>query len=178
MLTFGIIGDLAFGETFGGVETGVEHPWIAITLGALTQGALADALKCFPTLAMIATPLLLSKIKELTEDTRKNEDFAIDLINRRIKRGSSRKDFMTRVLEQRGPGKVSDLQIAARASDLVLVGSETMATALSAITYYVLRMPEAMRKLKKEIRESFKTYGDIGSKSTLNLPYLGAAIQG
>jgi len=68
MLTFGIIGDLAFGETFGGVETGVEHPWIAINLGALTQGALADALKCFPTLAMIATPLLLSKIKELTED--------------------------------------------------------------------------------------------------------------
>jgi len=60
----------------------VEHPWITITLGALTQGALADALKRFPTLAMIAAPLLRGKIRELTKDTRKNEDFAIDLINR------------------------------------------------------------------------------------------------
>ncbi|KAK3343539.1 benzoate 4-monooxygenase cytochrome P450 [Lasiosphaeria hispida] len=177
MMTFDIIGDLAFGETFGGVDTDVEHPWIAIALGALTQGALADALKRFPTLAMIATPLLRSKIKELTEDTRKNEDFAIDLIDRRIKRGSSRKDFMTRVLEQRDPDKVSDLQIAAHASDFVLAGSETTATALSAITYYLLRTPEAMRELQKEIRASFKTYSDIGSKSTLDLPYLGAVIQ-
>jgi hypothetical protein len=48
----------------------------------LTQGALADALKRFPTLAMIAAPLLRGKIRELTKDTRKNEDFAIDLINR------------------------------------------------------------------------------------------------
>ncbi|KAJ5938880.1 hypothetical protein N7466_002014 [Penicillium verhagenii] len=37
-MTFDIIGDLAFGETFRGVETFEVHPWVAITLGALTQG--------------------------------------------------------------------------------------------------------------------------------------------
>jgi hypothetical protein len=67
-----------------------------------------DTLKRFPTLAMTATPLLRSKIKELTEDTRKNEDFDIDLVDRHISRASSRKDFMTRVLEQRDTSKMSD----------------------------------------------------------------------
>ncbi|KAK0747071.1 cytochrome P450, partial [Schizothecium vesticola] len=58
-----------------------------------------------------------------------------------------------------------------------LAGSETTATALSAITYYLLRTPKAMKNLRREIRTSFKTYSDINSKSTLDLPYLGAVIQ-
>jgi cytochrome P450 len=83
---------------------------------------------------------------------------------------------MTRVLEQRDPKQVSDLQIAAHASDFVLAGSETAAAALSAMTYYLLRTPEVMRKLQMEIRTSFKSYDAITSKSTLDLPYLGAVI--
>jgi cytochrome P450 len=80
------------------------------------------------------------------------------------------------VLEQRDPKQVSDLQIAAHASDFVLAGSETTATALSAITYYLLRTPKVMQKLKEEIRTSFQSYNAIHSKSTLDLPYLGAVI--
>jgi cytochrome P450 len=83
---------------------------------------------------------------------------------------------MTRVLEQRDPKQVSDLQIAAHASDFVLAGSETTATALSAITYYLLRTPKVMQRLKEEIRTSFQSYNAIHSKSTLDLPYLGAVI--
>ncbi|KAK4645138.1 hypothetical protein QC761_310850 [Podospora bellae-mahoneyi] len=67
IMTFDIIGELAFGENFKGVEIGVEHPWITTHLGALNQGALADALKRFPTLAWLAHGLLQKKIWELTE---------------------------------------------------------------------------------------------------------------
>lgn len=83
---------------------------------------------------------------------------------------------MSRVLEQRDPKLVSDLQLAAHSSDFVLAGSETTATALSAITYYLLRTPAVMRKLCHEIRSSFAAYGDINSRSTLELPYLAAVI--
>ncbi|KAK4667655.1 hypothetical protein QC763_310850 [Podospora pseudopauciseta] len=173
IMTFDIIGELAFGENF----KGVEHPWIATHLGALNQGALADTLKRFPTLAWLAQGLLQKKIWELTEDTKKNENFAIDMINRRIHRDElSRKDFMTHILQKRDSAQVSDLQLAAHASDFALAGSETTGTALSAIMYYLLRTPQVMLKLQKEIRGSFKTYSEICFRSTIGLPYLDAVI--
>lgn len=58
------------------------HPWIAITLGALTQGALADTMKRFPGVAKLIRFVLRSKIAELTEGTKRNEDMAIELVNR------------------------------------------------------------------------------------------------
>lgn len=58
------------------------HPWIAVTLGALTQGALADTMKRFPGVARVIKIVLRSKIAELTAGTRRNEDMAIELVNR------------------------------------------------------------------------------------------------
>ncbi|KAL4756121.1 uncharacterized protein BDW70DRAFT_164801 [Aspergillus foveolatus] len=75
-MTFDIIGDLVFDETFGGVESFEPHPWISITLGALSQGALADVFKRFPNLAKVFLALFPGKIKKLTEQTRQNEDLA------------------------------------------------------------------------------------------------------
>jgi cytochrome P450 len=146
-------------------------------MGALAQGALADMFKRFPGLATVVMPIFKSKIDKLTEDTRTNEEFAITLVAKRISRkANTRKDFITRILEQRDPSQVSDVQLAAHASDFVLAGSETTATALSAITYYLLREPEVMQKLKGEIRKAFKTYGEIDAQATLRLRYLRAVI--
>jgi hypothetical protein len=51
-------------------------------MGALTQGALADVFKRFPMLGKTLSVLMSSQLKKLTEDTRTNEDMAIDLVNR------------------------------------------------------------------------------------------------
>lgn len=99
-----------------------------------------------------------------------------DTARRRIARKTDRKDFMTRILEQRDPDEVSDLQLAAHASDFVLAGSETTATAMGTITYYLLRNPDIMARLQREIRAAFKSYGEICDKATLPLPYLKAVI--
>ncbi|KAL4978762.1 benzoate 4-monooxygenase cytochrome P450 [Aspergillus desertorum] len=176
MMTFDIIGDLAFGETFGGVESFEPHPWISITLGALSQGALADVFKRFPNLAKVFLALFPGKIKKLTEQTRQNEDLAFNLVQRRIQRKTDRKDFLTRILEQRDPAQVSDLQLAAHASDFVLAGSETTATALSCIMYYLMRNPPVMIKLQEEIRSAFHAYDEINALSTSPLKYLQAVI--
>lgn len=83
---------------------------------------------------------------------------------------------MTRILEHRDPEEVSDIQLAAHSSDFVLAGSETTATALSCITYYLLRMPHVGKKLQKEIREGFKSYKEIDATSTAPLKYLKAVV--
>ena len=83
---------------------------------------------------------------------------------------------MTRILENRDPHEVSDIQIAAHASDFVLAGSETTSTALSCITFYTLRDPQISRRLQTEIRTSFKSYGEINAQSTARLKYLQAVV--
>ncbi|KAF2969677.1 hypothetical protein GQX73_g3914 [Xylaria multiplex] len=174
MLTFDIIGDLAFGESFGAIESPEPHPWIAIILGALKQGALVDVLKRFPTVGRILKTVLHYQIKKLTAETGSNEEMAIDLVERRIARDSPRKDFLTRLLEDRVEKGVSVLQLAAHTSDFVIAGSETTATALATMTYYLLRNPEIMSKLQAEIRSSFRSYDEINGKSTQRLRYLKA----
>ncbi|KAI0146309.1 putative cytochrome P450 [Xylariaceae sp. FL1272] len=176
LMAFDIIGDLAFGETFQALGNDKPHPWIDITLGALTQGALADTMKRFPGVAKLIRFLLRKKISELTEGTQKNEDMAIELVNRRIQRRISRRDFMTRILEHRDLEKVqtSDLELAAHASDFVLAGSETTSTALSCTTYYLLKNAHIMQQLQTEVRAAFTSYADISEASTRPLSYLNA----
>lgn len=87
---------------------------------------------------------------------------------------------MTRILQYRDnnddEGSVSTLQLAAHASDFVLAGSETTATALATTTYYLLKSPTAWKKLSNEIRSAFTTYEEIDHISTQPLSYLEASI--
>lgn len=79
MMTFDIIGDLAFGETFRGIETGEKHPWISRIEGAMMQGALADCFKRFPSLAKIVMTVMPGTIQKIIADTKLNENYSIDL---------------------------------------------------------------------------------------------------
>ena len=96
---------------------------------------------------------------------------------RRIQKVTDRKDFLTRILENRDPEKTPNVQIAAHASDFVLAGSETTATALACITYYLFHTPHALERLRKEIRTSFRSYEDINATTTAPLKYLTAVCQ-
>ena len=53
-------------------------------------------------------------------------------------------------------------------------GSETTATTLSCITYYLLRTPDVLKRLQAEIRGAFKEYKEITVTSTATLKYLHA----
>ena len=95
---------------------------------------------------------------------------------RRVNRKTDRKDFYTRILENREPDAFSDIQLAAHASDFVLAGSETSSTCLSTITYYLFKTPSAAKKLREEVRSAFASYNDINAASTISLEYMHAVI--
>ena len=176
MLTFDIIGDLAFGETFRGIESGVTHPWISRITGAMTQGALADCFKRFPLVAKLVMTLAPGAIQKAVADTKTNEQYSVDLTHKRIMRETDRKDFLTRILEHRQEEQISDIQIAAHASDFVLAGSETTATALSTIVYYLSHTPHAQKRLCDEVRSRFVNHKQINAATTSSLEYLNATI--
>ncbi|RYN45628.1 hypothetical protein AA0119_g11840 [Alternaria tenuissima] len=176
LATFDIIGSLAFGESFGGISSGSEHFWVSIIVKSLRLGALADTFKRFPWLGYFAQTAFSGLLKQLINDTRKHEQYAMDLIRRRIEQSSTRKDFLTKMLQGRDNDGISDVQLAAHASDFVIAGSETTATALACITYHLLKFPEIGLRLQTEIREAFNSYQEINGTSTTSLPYLNAVI--
>ncbi|RII22602.1 benzoate 4-monooxygenase cytochrome P450 [Alternaria sp. MG1] len=82
LATFDIIGSLAFGESFGGISSGSEHFWVSIIVKSLRLGALADTFKRFPWLGYFAQKAFSGLLKQLIKDTRKHEQYAMDLIRR------------------------------------------------------------------------------------------------
>ena len=138
LLTFDIIGELAFGESFGGIESGSMHFWVAVVLSSVGQNSLSDTLARFPLLGKIHMLLNPSWLKQLMDGARKHESYTIQMVEkwvsnaqylarlltyilRRIKQKTDRKDFMTSLLEEDNRNKynISTIQLAAHASDFV-----------------------------------------------------------
>ncbi|THC90396.1 hypothetical protein EYZ11_010137 [Aspergillus tanneri] len=177
LTTFDIIGSLAFGQDFGGVESGSQHFWVSIVTKSLRLGALADCLRRFPAAGAVFQWLFSGSVNKLMEENRRHQNYTMDLVKRRLASNSGRRDFLTKIIEARKDADISDTQIAAHSSDFVIAGSETTATALACMTYYILRNPAIMDRLKTEIRTAFSQYEEINATSTNSLTYLRAVAQ-
>ncbi|KAJ5037690.1 cytochrome P450 monooxygenase-like protein, partial [Bipolaris maydis] len=181
LVTFDIIGSLAFGKEFGGVEAGKEHFWVAIVTKSLRLGALADCFRRFPAVSVVVQKICSRFIDKLMTENRKHQKYTMDLVQSRLATRSDRADFLTKMIEAREEESISDSQIAAHSSDFVynqsIAGSETTATTLSCMTYYLLKNPSILSQLQNEIRSSFARYEDITAATTIPLKYLKAVIK-
>lgn len=67
-------------------------------------------------------------------------------------------------------------KLQANSSILIIGGSETTATLLSGVTFFLLTNPDALRKLTDEVRSAFKTEDEININTVSNLPYMLACL--
>ncbi|KAF2677430.1 benzoate 4-monooxygenase cytochrome P450 [Lentithecium fluviatile CBS 122367] len=174
LMTFDVIGELAFGKSFGGVDSGKVHEWIAIVLASMGQASFSDTLARFPLLGKIYMRIRPGWLKSLTEGSKTHETYTLDLVSKRIAAKTDRKDFMTSILDSREEYGISEVQLAAHASDFVIAGSETTATCLATVMYYVLHAPEIESKMRHEIRSAFASYDEIDAKSAAKLSFVHA----
>lgn len=68
-------------------------------------------------------------------------------------------------------------EIVSSSRVIIAAGSETTATALSGLIYYLLTTPRTMSLLVKEIRSSFKGVEDMTFANEAKLVYLQACIE-
>lgn len=59
---------------------------------------------------------------------------------------------------------------------LVVAGSETTATLLTAVTYLLCTHPKVLARLTHEVRSTFSAEGEIKITSAARLPYLQACL--
>ncbi|KAJ4415379.1 hypothetical protein N0V82_007374 [Gnomoniopsis sp. IMI 355080] len=168
--TFDIIGDLAFGEPFGCLESSSMHPWIAQLFDSVSFQVFGSELSRYPLIGAILPKLLPPKFAKAKEA---RGQFAAEKVDRRIARGE-RPDLIGAMLKKKE--HFTDREVWNNADALIVAGSETTATTLSATTYYLAKHPDIQAKLAAEVRGAFASEEDINIHSVQKLPYMLAVL--
>jgi cytochrome P450 len=177
LTTFDIIGDLAFGESFGGLETSTYHAWVKSMFDSLKIIPFVELAQQYPLVSWVFRTFIPNSAQEKADQHR---GFARERAMQRVNRdeGDYRHDFMDSMLKHRGEKEgLSDDEIASNSNVLIIAGSETTATLLSGVTYWLLRTPGALAKATQEVRSAFDSENDITFTSTSSrVPYVLACL--
>ena len=177
LTTFDVIGDLSFGEPFDGLKNSTIHEFIANIFQFFKGAPIIRASHYYPLLAWVLKKVMPRK---LIEARAKQNSFAHDTVMRRLnnEKKHGRNDFIDSMMKHRGDKDgLSDAELVSNANILILAGSETTATLLSGVTYWLLNTPETLQNATKEIRSQFQKEDDINFISaSKNLPYMLACL--
>ncbi|ETS84510.1 hypothetical protein PFICI_02535 [Pestalotiopsis fici W106-1] len=177
--TFDIIGDLAFANSFGSLESSNYHPWVLAIFENVKAASYQGFLRAYPILSLLN---YFRPAKSLQKELQ-NREYAAAKAQARISQGAEpqggRRDFMTYMLRENRHGEkgISDVEIMANSGVLVGAGSETTATALSGFFFYAAQNPAILDSLKEEVRSAFSDESEISMRSTEKLVYLKACIE-
>ncbi|KAM3069320.1 hypothetical protein ACMFMG_010825 [Clarireedia jacksonii] len=132
-----------------------------------------------PILQNVKKLCMLMMPKDLKQKTNEHFQLSMQKALRRMEReNNDRDDFFSHLLREKDNGpKITPEFILAQSTSLIVAGSETTATFLIGVTYYLLKNPQALRHLQEEIRNAFFDSKSITSDSTASLQYLFAVIE-
>lgn len=172
--TFDIIGDLAFGESFGCLEGGVYHPWVATTFDGFRLAVFNQTIKRLP----VAAPIIRRYIpKELVKAQMDHLQLSFEKAKKRLESGKTdREDFMSYILRHNNEKGMTQDEIGENSNILILAGSETTATLLSGTSFWLMKNPHIYRTLVQEIRSTFEKEEDITSTTVTKAKYLLAVL--
>ncbi|RMZ76055.1 hypothetical protein DV737_g5007, partial [Chaetothyriales sp. CBS 132003] len=90
-----------------------------------------------------------------------------------------RKDFIDFFQQHKGESdEITEEEMVANMVVLIVAGSETTASLLTGLTYWLLRCPDVLHRLTDEIRSTFKCEDEITVQAvTAKLPYTLACLQ-
>ena len=97
-------------------------------------------------------------------------------LQRRIAKGTTRPDFLSPILENNKGQGLTDGEIESNASLFIIAGSDSIATVLAGVTWYLLQNPQIYEKLKEELDRAFTTEEEITVERVEQLPYLIAVL--
>ncbi|KAG8623997.1 hypothetical protein KVT40_008973 [Elsinoe batatas] len=175
--TFDVMADLTFAESLGMLEGGEYSPWVKTIYDNVKLGTRLRCLFLIPGIGSIFR-YVIKQIPEARQAQIEHLNYSIERVHRRMaKTELSHPDLWTEVIKR---GEKLDLSMGEMESNgniFMIAGTETTATLLSGLSFYLLKNPTKMAKLVKEIRETFRSTDDITIEHLQRLPYLNAAIE-
>ncbi|PON25277.1 cytochrome P450 [Trichoderma gamsii] len=171
--TFDIVGDLAFGEPFGCLQESTYHPWVDLIFKSIKGIAFDSSFRRMGYLHAILMSLIPKSMKDKFEQHKKLSE---EKVLKRLKSDTDRKDFIASMASRKGKDELTLQELAVNAGILVIGGSETTATALSAATYFLGTNQEPLKKLCEEVRSAFNNEAEIDLFSVGRLNYMLAVL--
>ncbi|KAJ4235446.1 hypothetical protein NW757_013557 [Fusarium falciforme] len=171
--TFDIIGDLAFGQSFGCLDSGGYHPWVAMIFSSVKTGPLRAAMQRLGLGRFVSLLMPAHLKRSLEEHFQLSKSTAMKRIE---SRDTNREDFMSYILRHNDEKGMTRSEIAENAKILIIAGSETTATLLSGVTFQLLTNQDKYESLVKEIRTSFTSEQEITIARVNQLRYMIAAF--
>ena len=174
--TFDIIGDLALGRPFGALEQRDYHVWIKNIFDFIKTGRLFRIGNRYPIFGM-ALLSVLRFVPFFMKARRVMLNYSRTATEERLATKTDRKDFITYIQRYNDERGMSQEEILGTSGLLIIAGSETTASLLDGATYYLLRNPDVLAKVRDEVRNAFADPGDMTLASTGKLPYLHAVLE-
>ena len=169
--TFDIIGDLSLGQSFDSLKAGKYHVWISNIFGGLKKLSWIPIVQAYPVLEALLS-CFVWLFPSALEGIRVHREYTKVAMQKRLATKTEKKDFVS--FFSHG---LTDDELDMNAALLLLAGSETSATALSAATYYLLTHKVVLDKVCKEVRSAFSSQDEITFTSVSQLSYLNAVIE-
>ncbi|KAK8093445.1 cytochrome P450 [Apiospora hydei] len=171
-VTTDIIGDLAFGESFGCLENQKENAWSALT-SKILRPALVIGIATRWHMTLLAPLLyprdlfkgLMSTGEELREKLRKRLSRG-DFFDRMLKHGLIVEDKAAFKETKDGQEGVTFEELESNAQDMVFAGSETTATLLTSTIHFLIRNPAVLAKVTQLVRATYGRDEDMTIAST------------
>jgi cytochrome P450 len=182
--TFDIMGDLLFAEPFYCLSDSKYHVWIETIFENLK--AIAYLISMRLVYRPIETLLFSNLPKKATQAMDDHYALTCSKVKRRLELKAPRADVVSYIFENVNDGKeetgkandkgLTHEEIEGSFNSLMIAGSETSATCLTATTLHLVNNPEKLRILQTEIRSAFKASDDINLTVLKELPYLNAVL--
>jgi benzoate 4-monooxygenase len=170
-LSFDIIGELAFGSSFGMLAKGKDLAEVRKTPDSpLTYVRIAEVLSrrsevmatigCYPVIRPYTKYIPDRFFDEGMEAVKKLFRIAAAQVDERlrpdVKATNTRVDILARFMEGRDEtgAPLSREELASETMTLMIAGSETIGITISAAVYWILRVPGILEKLQKALDEA------------------------
>ncbi|KAI0467683.1 isotrichodermin C-15 hydroxylase [Xylaria cf. heliscus] len=177
ILASDMIGDLSFGQSFGGLESGQLHPWLSsLYTTTKTFTFTREILRLPGPLIRFALACIPKKMREHQKGAM---PFGVKAAERRLAQPTDRPDIMSYMLrhnDDEGKG-MSRAEIDMAAITFIFAGSETTATMITGTMYLLLSNPPVLRKLTQSIRTDFPDESDLTNAGLKQHEYLDCVLK-
>ena len=191
-MTFDIVGDLGYGESFHALERSEPHPWVTDIFQSLK---VATMLRPIANYSLSRTILftLVAAVPSLAKAKKDHDAYTLIKTTQRFEQQTDRKDFMryiyvlkrflrqpfnlcSHVLRHNDERGMSFEEITANGEVIIIGGSETTATLMSGLVFHLLKSPHILEKLNKEVRDAFQSPSQMTFAAEAKLRYLQACL--
>ena len=172
--TLDVMTELTFGESFGCLETGLSPPWLTLSRAGMNTMPICRILLRFSVLsafytAVMALPVLQRWLQAIA--------LSQERTYRRLDKDDAEPDVLSLIWNeiQREKAPVSKEQVGLLSNALCVAGSETTATLMAGVVWWLVNTPKAYERVTQEVRALKEA--ELVPKTLALRPYLNGCIQ-